>query len=59
RITITSDRRITFQIATLTGLTYTTVWTSGIQDSTLPLLYFYITFCYSQERIIDCKITYL
>lgn len=59
RITITSERRITFQIATLTGTTYTTVWTSGIQDATLPLLYFYNTFCYSQERIIDCKITYL
>ncbi|MFM6004709.1 MAG: hypothetical protein ACKPA7_14105, partial [Sphaerospermopsis kisseleviana] len=59
RINITSDRRISFQIATLTGVTYTTVWTSDIQLSTLPLLYFYNTFCYSQERIIDCKITYL
>ena len=59
RITITSERRITFQIATLTGTTYTTVWTSEIQAASLPLLYFYTTFCYSQERIIDCKITYL
>lgn len=59
RITITSERRITFQIATLTGTTYTTVWTSEIQAASLPLLYFYTTFCYSQERITDCKITYL
>jgi hypothetical protein len=59
RITITSERRITFQIATLTGTTYTPVWTSEIQAASLPLLYFYTTFCYSQERIIDCKITYL
>ncbi|MFM6157570.1 MAG: hypothetical protein ACKPE3_32005, partial [Sphaerospermopsis kisseleviana] len=59
RINITSDRRISFQIATLTGIIYTTIWTSDIQVSTLPLLYFYNTFCYSQERIIDCKITYV
>ena len=59
RITITSERRITFQIATLTETTYTTVWTSEIQAASLPLLYFYTTFCYSQERITDCKITYL